>query len=191
MLNLNHLFLFAAVLFCTWLALRGKKAIQKLGLDRSSLKMFEKIYTAVVLFISTLLVLQIFGLDPIPVLTLSGVGAAVIGFASREIFANFFGGLMIYMTRPFSIGEEIELPGKKIAGTVEEIGWCVTAMRDGNKNLITIPNTLFSTEWIVNRSQRLRDSGGGSRRTGLKQFQEGHPAHSDEAGVHDPVERKT
>src|SRR5205085_682063 len=110
----------------------------KHALDPSSMAIFEKTFTIFVLFISSLLILQIFGLDVVPLLTVSGIGAAILGFASRDVFANFFGGMMIFMSSPFKIDDYIELPGKKIAGTVEEIGWYFTTIRDTHKRSLYI-----------------------------------------------------
>src|SRR5690606_24271157 len=67
--------------------------------------------------------------------------------------ANFFGGVLIYATRPFKVDDFIEIRSKNIAGTVEEIGWYLTTIRDVNKKVQHIPNSLFSTEMVLNDSK--------------------------------------
>lgn len=128
--------------------IHGKKP-----LNPFSIEILEKTFTAAILFISLLLIFQIFNIDIVPLLAFSGIGAAVLGFASRDCFSNFFGGLMIYATRPFAIDDYIELPEKKISGYVEEIGWYLTSVRDLNKRLLYIPNSTFSTELLLNHSR--------------------------------------
>lgn len=161
--GLREWFLVAGVLFLAWLMLRSKKIFHKAmiarhlqgrhSLDPISIQILEKVFTVLVLAISSLFILQIFGLDIAPLLTFGGIGAAVLGLACRDVFANFFGGIMIYMTSPFSLQETIELPGKKILGTVEEIGWYFTTIRDLDKRSLYVPNSIFSTELLINHSR--------------------------------------
>ncbi len=159
--------LIAGVLLMTWLGLRAKKLfIRKMevkwrggqhGLSATSLKSVEKILTTLIVFISALLILQVLGLDIVPLLTFSGIGAAIVGFASKEVVANFFGGLLIYINRPFAVDETVEIPNRNIRGTVEEMGWYLTTLRDSEKNAVYIPNSIFSTELIRNLSRRSSD----------------------------------
>lgn len=146
------------VLLLTFIALWIKKIFikkmsQKRLLDQSALELVGKGFTIFILLISSMIVLQILGIDMVPLLTFSGIGAAILGFASKDVVANFFGGWMIYMTRPFSVNDSIELPGKKIMGVVEEIGWYLTTIRDLQKKTLYIPNSLFSTELLFNHSR--------------------------------------
>lgn len=121
--------------------------------DAFTLEIGGKIFAVLLFFISFMLILQILGIDIIPLLTFSGIGAAVLGFASKDVVANFFGGLMIYITRPFTVNDVIELPEKKMMGTVEEVGWYLTTIRDLQKKSLYIPNSLFSTELLFNHSR--------------------------------------
>jgi MscS family membrane protein len=73
-----------------------------------------------------------------------------VGFAAKDMLANFFGGLTIYMDRPFVVGEWIRSPDKDIEGTVEYIGWRHTRVRAFNKNPIYVPNALFTTIVVEN-----------------------------------------
>ena len=154
----------AALIGClAWFFLRWKKIFQrslsarqsreKLGLDSHFIQIIGKISSFIVIFISLLIILQIFGLDVMPLIAFGGIGAAAAGFASKEVIANFFGGLMIHLTRPFTVNELIELPGKKILGHIEEIGWYYTSIRDLKKQPVFIPNSMFSTEVMVNQSR--------------------------------------
>jgi MscS family membrane protein len=159
----RELILVAAILLMTWGVLQTKKVFHRKmqerrtsgrhALDPLSTQILERVFTILILFISAMLVLQVFGLDIVPLLTFSGIGAAAVGFASRDVVANFFGGLMIFMTRPFVIGDSIEIPDKKISGTVEDIGWYLTTIRDAHKTSLYLPNSIFPTEMLVNHSR--------------------------------------
>jgi MscS family membrane protein len=147
----------------TWLLFRWKKIFYDLlfmkkgkgkhALDFSFLQLIGKLLTLFLMGISALLILQILGLDIVPLVTFGGIGAAMLGFASKDIFSNFFGGLMLNITRPFSLEETVELPHRKIEGVVEEIGWYLTVIRDLQKKPIYVPNAIFSNEVLVNRSR--------------------------------------
>lgn len=148
----------------TWFLLLWKNEIQhylikkgqgkKLTWDRHSLDFLGKIATLVILFISFLTILDLFGRNIMPLIAFGGIGAAAIGFAAKDVIANFFGGLMIYITRPYSLGDYVELPKEKLYGQIEAIGWYMTCIRNVDKVPVYIPNALFSTALIMNSSRR-------------------------------------
>lgn len=77
-----------------------------------------------------------------------------IGFAGREIISNFFGGFMIFLTRPFSVGEWIRsIEEPELNGTVEDIGWYLSRVRTWDKRPLYIPNSRFSTLIVENPSR--------------------------------------
>ena len=86
-------------------------------------------------------------------LALGGVGGIAVGFAAKDLVANFFGGLTIYLDRPFTVGEWIRSPDKAIEGTVEYISWRHTRVRAFNKNAIYVPNALFTSIVVENPSR--------------------------------------
>lgn len=129
------------------------RAAKKLALKPGSIEIIGKICTLAILFFALLLILQSFGLNVVPLIAFGSIGAAALGFASKDIIANFYGGLTLYTTRPFTVNEFVELPQKNILGTVEEIGWYLTTVRNLQKKPIYIPNAFFSTECLINWSR--------------------------------------
>jgi MscS family membrane protein len=61
--------------------------------------------------------------------------------------------LMIYLDRPFSVGEWIRSPDKEIEGTVEDIGWRLTRIRTFDKRPLYIPNSVFASISVENPSR--------------------------------------
>lgn len=146
----------AAIILCVaWLLLRWVHQLEGLAHRKKhhGAGILSKVATVVVLFVAVLLVLQSFGFDIAPLLTFGGIGAAVVGIASKDVVANFFGGMMIYMTRPFTVGDLIEIPEKEMTGYIDEIGWYYTSIFDLQKKPVYLPNSLFSTEVLVNHSR--------------------------------------
>lgn len=151
-----NILLVIVVLSLTWVAFQSKKRVyQKIiqGKDLFLATIVEKILTALILFVSGLIILQILGINVGPLITFGGIGAAAVGFACKDVIANFFGGFMIYATRPFAIGDIIEMPKEKILGHVESIGWYFTCIRDLRKQCLYIPNSRFANEVLLNQSR--------------------------------------
>ncbi|MGB2272576.1 MAG: mechanosensitive ion channel family protein, partial [Pseudomonadales bacterium] len=70
-----------------------------------------------------------------------------------DLLANFFGGLMIYLDRPFSIGDWVRSPDQEIEGVVEYVGWRQTRIRTFDKRPLYIPNSTFMTISVENPSR--------------------------------------
>ncbi len=102
---------------------------------------------------AALMILQTLGLSISGVLAFGGVGGIAIGFAAKDLLSNFFGGLFIYLDRPFAVGDWIRSPDREIEGTVENIGWRVTRIRTFDKRPLYIPNSVFSQIAVENPSR--------------------------------------
>lgn len=143
-----------------WILLRGKEQMQRAllaknqmglkGIDPGMSHILGRLSSIIIGVIAILIVLQILGLNIMPLLAFGGIGAAAIGFAAKDVIANFFGGLMLHITRPFVVGEWIAIADRKVEGAIEEIGWYLTAVRDLEKKILYIPNALFSTMMVTN-----------------------------------------
>jgi MscS family membrane protein len=145
----------------SWACLRWIKVVRHFMIEKSksipvsigTVHVLSRICSFTVLILSILLILQILGLNILPFLAFGGIGAAALGFAAREVIANFFGGIMLYITRPFMVGDTISVPSKnELFGVVEEIGWYMTQIRDVDMRPVYLPNALFSSTIVVNMS---------------------------------------
>ncbi|WP_376690356.1 mechanosensitive ion channel family protein [Wenzhouxiangella sp. EGI_FJ10409] len=86
-------------------------------------------------------------------LAAGGVGGIAVGLAARDLLANFFGGLTVFMDRPFSVGDWVRSPDREIEGTVEHIDWRVTRIRKFDKRPMYVPNATFTTVTLENPSR--------------------------------------
>lgn len=106
------------------------------------------------IFITTgLLVLQAFGFSISGLVALGGVGGIAIGFAAQSLVANLVGGLTIYASRPFKVGEWIILPGTEVMGEVQDIGWRATRIMGFDRRPFYVPNAMFNTVVVINHSR--------------------------------------
>jgi MscS family membrane protein len=122
-------------------------------LDRTTVDALSKLARLVVSILAAIIVAQTLGFQIGGLLALGGVGGLAVGLAAKDLLANFFGGLTIYLDRPFSVGEWIRSPDKSIEGTVEYISWRHTRVRAFNKNPIYVPNAVFTTIVVENPSR--------------------------------------
>ena len=112
-----------------------------------------KLLKIIIYIVAILIIIQSFGLNINGVLALGGVSGIAVGFAAKDLLANFFGAIMIYLDRPFKIGDWIRSADKEIEGVVESIGWRQTVIRNFNKRPIYVPNSLFATITVENPSR--------------------------------------
>lgn len=122
-------------------------------LDQTTADAIAKLLRMSVIITAMLVVLQTLGYTISGVLAFGGIGGIAIGFAAKDLLANFFGGLMIYLDRPFEVGDWIRSPDKEIEGTVEVIGWRLTRIRTFDKRPLYIPNSVFANIAVENPSR--------------------------------------
>ncbi|MEH6575741.1 MAG: mechanosensitive ion channel family protein [Amphritea sp.] len=125
----------------------------KKPMDQTTVGAIGKLLRASIFITSALVVLQSFGYSISGVLAFGGIGGLAIGFAAKDLLANFFGGLMIYLDRPFKVGDWIRSPDQEIEGTVEEIGWRQTCIRTFDKRPLYVPNATFTSISVENPSR--------------------------------------
>ena len=121
--------------------------------DRTTVDALSKLGHLIIIVTTVLTVMQTLGVSVSGMLAVGGVGGIAVGFAAKDILANFFGGFTIYMDRPFVVGDWIRSPDKDIEGTVEKISWRYTQIRRFNKNPIYVPNSIFTTIAVENPSR--------------------------------------
>ena len=121
--------------------------------DQTTVSAIGKLLRISIVITSGLVVLQSLGYSVSGVLAFGGIGGLAVGFAAKDLLANFFGGLMIYLDRPFSVGEWVRSPEKDIEGTVEHIGWRLTRIRTFDKRPIYVPNAIFNNIVLQNPSR--------------------------------------
>ena len=121
--------------------------------DRTSIHAIGKLVRTAIFITTGLVILQTLGFSVSGVLAFGGIGGIAIGFAAKDLLSNFFGGLMIYLDRPFAVGDWIRSPDRQIEGTVESIGWRLTLIRTFDKRPLYVPNSIFATIAVENPSR--------------------------------------
>jgi MscS family membrane protein len=133
--------------------LKAEKSSEQTQLDPTTLHALAKLIRLAIVISSVLVALPTIGIEITALLAFGGVGGIAIGFAAQDLLSNFFGGLMIYLDRPFAIGDWVRSPDREIEGTVEAIGWRLTVVRTFDKRPLYIPNAVFNTIVVENPSR--------------------------------------
>lgn len=122
-------------------------------MDLTTAKAISKLLKAAAIITAMLVLLQSLGFSVSGVLAFGGIGGIAIGFAARDLLANFFGALMLYFDRPFAVGDWVRSPDREIEGTVEDIGWRLTRIRTFDQRPLYVPNSIFANIAVENPSR--------------------------------------
>lgn len=122
-------------------------------MDFTTVNAISKLLRAVVAITAVLTIMQSLGYSISGVLAFGGVGGIAVGFAAKDLLANFFGGFIIHLDRPFKVGDWVRSPDRNIEGTVEEIGWRLTTIRTFDKRPLYVPNAAFTQIAVENPSR--------------------------------------
>lgn len=147
------------IVLLTWFAVRfTSRATELIGdrkdkEERQSLLAISKLIRIALAITGFLIILQSLGFSIEGVLAFGGIGGIAVGFAARDVLANFFGAFMIFLDKPFSVGDWIRSPDQEIEGTVEDVGWRVTRIRTFDKRPLYIPNSSFANITVENPSR--------------------------------------
>jgi MscS family membrane protein len=124
----------------------GKGKLQ----DISLITGISKFLTILIIIIASIFILGILKINYAGLLAFGGLGGLAVTWAAKDVIANFFGGLMIHINRPFSIGDWIKSTNKNFEGVVEQIGWYMTRIRSLDRRPTYIPNALITDAIIEN-----------------------------------------
>lgn len=133
--------------------LKNDSSSSQSRLDPTTLHALAKLLRLSIIISAMLVALPTVGIEITALLAFGGVGGLAVGFAAQDLLSNFFGGLIIYLDRPFAIGDWIRSTDRNIEGTVESIGWRLTVVRTFDKRPLYIPNSLFTKLTVENPSR--------------------------------------
>ena len=87
-----------------------------------------------------------------PLIAGVGVAGLAVSFAAQDLIKNLFGGMTIFLDRPFKLGDRIIYSGHD--GVVESIGFRSVKMRTFSGHLVAVPNAAITNDPVENVSQR-------------------------------------
>ena len=158
----EHVFTIVFTLNVTWLIVRTADAIieeyimpfverSESDLDDQLMPLLRKVFKLILWCMGIIIGLNNAGFDVAALIAGLGIGGLALALAAQDTVKNIFGGIMVYLDKPFKIGDRIVISGHD--GFVEEIGIRSTRIRTLEGRQITIPNAQFSESPIENISR--------------------------------------
>ena len=146
------------ILMMTWFVSRSIKAFanllnnwhmgkEKVELDSTAIQALASICVVLAWVIGLIVTMQSMGMIMSAIITVGGIGGAAFAFASKDVIANFFGGLLIMFNRPFLVGDKVE-SGTKISGIVKRVGLYATWLETEDGDTLYVPNSIFNSSEI-------------------------------------------
>ena len=116
---------------------RAEKTASKL--DDQFVPFFSSLMKVIIVVLGLFTVLAtVFNIDITALAAGLGVGGIAVAMASKESLENLFGSFIIFLDKPFTVGDIVTIGG--ISGTIENVGFRSTRIRTFDKSLVTVPN---------------------------------------------------
>jgi len=158
----SHLFIILITLNITWFIARLIDSLieeyivpmvekSDSDLDDQLLPIIRKVMKVIIWVLGIIIGLNNAGFDVGALLAGLGIGGLAFAFAAQDTIKNIFGGIMVFLDKPFKMRDRIKINGWD--GTVEEIGIRSTRLRTLEGRLVTIPNGQFSDHAVENVSK--------------------------------------
>ena len=127
------------------------KANTKQDVEDSMFDFILKIVRIIIYIIAGFTIITILGVNLNGLVAGLGIGGVIITLAAQDTAKNLFGGLVIFIDKPFVVGDWIQIDA--FEGTVEDITFRSTRIRTFENSLVNIPNSTMSDSSIVNWSK--------------------------------------
>ncbi len=116
-------------------------------MDKTSAAFAETAVKYTMLGLGLLAALSAIGVQTTAVLASLGVVSLTIGFALRDTLSNIISGFLIYLDRPFTIGDIVEIDGKY--GRVDQITLRTTRIVTNDGKMLAVPNAEVMNKTVV------------------------------------------
>jgi small conductance mechanosensitive channel len=134
--------------------LRG--SLTKAKADKGVIGFLDSLVKACLYVILFFLVALNFGVDAAGIVALLGSAGVAIGLAVQGSLSNLAGGILIMMSKPFTVGDYIQESTTNKEGTVKEISPFYTRLVTADNQFVVIPNGSLSNSSIINRTREQR-----------------------------------
>lgn len=160
--RIPYLIVASLVFVIFWvLSIFFKKAVTRILGSRKHhqnlVTVFRRVGSALILFLGFMvaMIIAVPSFTPGKLISALGIGSVAIGFAFKDIFQNLLSGILLLLSEPFRIGDQI-ISGN-FEGTVEDIQIRATTIRTYDGRKVVIPNSqLYTSTMTVNTAYSQR-----------------------------------
>lgn len=153
-------FLFQVVIACVVYAIGVKliklfrklvrKWLDKKDADKGVKQFMDELVKCIGYFFLIVIILSLFGIATTSVMAIAGSAGLTVGLALQGSLANFAGGVLILMLKPFKVGDYIVEDSHGNEGTVTEISIFYTKLKSVDNKIIVIPNGILANSSLTN-----------------------------------------
>jgi small conductance mechanosensitive channel len=126
------------------------RGLKRGSIDASLTPFFESTAYYLVLTVTVIAVMNLFGIETTSLIAVVGAAGLAIGLALQGMLSNFAAGAMLLIFRPFKLGDYVEIGGS--GGTVAQIGAFTTTLHTPDNVVVMIPNSDVYGQAIKNYS---------------------------------------
>ncbi len=159
----DKIFLFLIILSVFWIVLRiidfiahvllVRAAKTKNKADDQLVPFIKELLKFIIAFIGFFVLLgYVFEVNAVSLITGLGIGGIAIAMAAKESLENLLGSFLIFMDKPFTVGDVVKVDG--IEGTIERVGFRSTVLRSADKTTYVIPNRSMIDGVLENLTMR-------------------------------------
>lgn len=160
---IDKIFLFLIILSVFWIVLRiidfiahvllVRAAKTKNKSDDQLVPFLKELLKFLVCFIGFFVLLgYVFEVNAVSLITGLGIGGIAIAMAAKDSLENLLGSFLIFMDKPFTVGDVVKVDG--IEGTIERVGFRSTVLRSADKTTYVIPNRSMIDGVLENLTMR-------------------------------------
>lgn len=121
------------------------------SIENSMLNFLLKIIRVSIYIVAGFIVITELGINLNGLVAGLGLGGVIVTLAAQDTAKNLFGGLVIFLDKPFIVGDWIQMG--EYEGTVEDITFRSTRVRTFENSVLNIPNSIISNSSIINWSK--------------------------------------
>jgi len=125
-----------------------RRSMERAGADVGLVQFIDSLLKALLYFVLVMLIASGFGVDTTSVVALAGSAGLAAGLALQGSLANFAGGVLLLMVKPFKVGGYI-IQGD-LEGTVSEIQMIYTCLLTPDNRKVVIPNGKLADNSLIN-----------------------------------------
>ena len=131
-----------------WLLKICSKALERAGFENGVIKFINSVLRFVCYAVMVMMVLDILGFQTASLIAVFGSAALALSMSLQGSLANFAGGILILITKPFALGDYIIAEG--VEGNVAKIDIIYTTLQSIDNKSIKLPNGKLADSVLTN-----------------------------------------
>ncbi len=145
------LVLIAGVMVGGWIGRATERGLARMDLEPPVRLLMVRLVRVVIFALFAILALQNLGVELLPLIAGLSIAGAGIALATQGILSNVFAGLTIIFTKPYRVGDYIEIAG--VQGQVQLITIFSTTLLHADRSRVVVPNRKVVGEILHNYGQ--------------------------------------